>query len=55
MDERLTGMQQLYYQLPAPGPHAVHDPAYLKKVEAFAEWLKTQEGVVAVRMLPTIP
>ncbi|MDX1496003.1 MAG: MMPL family transporter [Salinisphaeraceae bacterium] len=54
VDERLTGMQQLYYQLPAPGPHVVHDPAYLKKVEAFAEWLKTQEGVVAVRMLPTL-
>lgn len=54
VDERLTGMQQLYYPLPAPGPQAVHDPAYLKRVEAFAAWLKDQEGVVAVRMLPTL-
>jgi predicted RND superfamily exporter protein len=54
VDERLTGMQQLYYQLPAPGPSGVHNPDYLTKVEAFENWLRTQEGVVAVRMLPTL-
>ncbi len=54
VDERLTGMQQLYYQLPAAGPTGVHDPDYLAKVEAFEAWLRNQEGVVAVRMLPNL-
>jgi predicted RND superfamily exporter protein len=54
VNDRLTGMQQLYYELPAGGPGGVRDPAYLAKVERFADWLRGQEGVAAVRALPDL-
>lgn len=51
---QLTGMQQLYYELPAGGPGGVHDPQYLARVAQFAQWLRTQPNVVAVRALPDL-
>ena len=54
VDAHLTGMQQLYYQLPAPGEAGIHEPDYLKKVEAFSDWLLEQKDVVAARSLTTL-
>jgi hypothetical protein len=34
------------YSLKAAGPNGVSDPAYLRKVEAFASWLRSQPNVV---------
>jgi uncharacterized protein len=54
VDQRLTGMQQLYYVLPAAGPGGVREPAYLEQVESFAQWLRQQPQVAAVRALPDL-
>jgi predicted RND superfamily exporter protein len=54
VDQRLTGMQQLYYALPAAEAGGVRDPAYLAKVERFAQWLRQQPNVSAVRALPDL-
>ncbi len=54
VNARLTGMQQLYYELPAGGPGSVHDPLYLAKVERFTGWLREQAEVRAVRALPDL-
>jgi uncharacterized protein len=54
VNARLTGMQQLYYELPAGAPGAVREPEYLAKVERFATWLRQQPNVAAVRALPDL-
>ena len=54
VNERLTGMQQLYYALPAGAAGGVREPAYLARVERFAEWLRQQPQVAAVRALPDL-
>lgn len=54
VDQRLTGMQQLYYELPAGDAGAAGDPAYLAKVDRFARWLRQQPNVAAVRALPDL-
>lgn len=54
VNQRLTGMQQLYYALPAGKQGAAADPAYLAKVDRFAQWLRLQDNVAAVRSLPDV-
>ncbi len=54
IDQRLTGMQQLYYALPAGAAGAVREPAYLEQVDHFAQWLRQQPNVSAVRALPDL-
>lgn len=54
VNSRLSGMQHLYFKLPAATEHAVHDPDYLQTVSAFERWLWQQPHVNAVRTLPTL-
>ncbi|MGH8530949.1 MAG: efflux RND transporter permease subunit [Nevskiales bacterium] len=54
IDQRLTGVQQIHFALPAAGDAGVHDPAYLQKVDAFAQWLRGQPDVMSVRSLPDV-
>jgi predicted RND superfamily exporter protein len=54
VNARLTGMQQLYYELPAGAPGGVREPEYLARVERFAAWLRQQPNVAAVRALPDL-
>lgn len=54
VDGRLTGMQQLYYELPAGDAGSVRDPAYLSQVDRFAGWMRQQPNVAAVRALPDL-
>ncbi len=54
VNRRLSGMQHLYFKLPADNPSGVHDPEYLARVTAFDDWLSSQPHVSAVRSLPTL-
>lgn len=48
VEKRLTGFDNINYSLPAAGPEGISDPAYLQKVEAFAQWYREQPYVVHV-------
>jgi len=43
--DRLTGFEYLDYSLSAGEPEGISDPAYLRKVEAFADWYRQQPKV----------
>lgn len=48
VQQNLTGIDTIAYSLPAGGPDGIAEPAYLRKVEAFAEWWKRQPEVTHV-------
>ncbi len=45
INDTLTGVQSVNYSLKADGEMGVADPEYLKTVDAFIEFMKTQEEV----------
>ncbi len=45
INARLPGVYTMQFALPAGGVDGVSDPAYLRKVEAFAVWLQDQPQV----------
>lgn len=49
--KHLTGVYQIHYSLPANGDGGIHDPEYLKAVDAFARWLGEQPKVVHVNAI----
>lgn len=54
VNSRLTGIGELNYGLAAGGADAIADPAYLKRVDAFASWLKTQPEVTQVNSIADV-
>lgn len=48
VQENLTGVDTITYSLPADGENGIYDPAYLNKVEAFANWWRAQPEVTHV-------
>lgn len=50
----LPGVYVVNWSLPSPESGGVSDPAYLQKVEGFAEWLRGQEGVTHVLSLTDV-
>ncbi len=50
----LTGLDKLEYSLQSGRDGGITDPAYLRKVEAFAEWYRTQPGVTHVQAFSDI-
>jgi len=54
VEARLTGMDAIDYDLPAAGPGGISDPVYLRTVDAFAGWLRSQPGVVHVNAITDI-
>ena len=52
--ENLTGMETLEYSLDAGRESGITDPGYLRKVDAFAEWLRRQPEVTYVQAFPDI-
>ncbi len=46
--ENLSGIYQMNWSLEAAGEGGISEPDYLKRVEAFSAWLKTQPGVAHV-------
>jgi len=49
--ENLTGIYQIEFSLPAGESGGISEPAYLAKLDAFAAWYRTQEGVIHVDTL----
>ncbi len=52
--ENLTGIETLEYSLKSGGEGEITDPAYLRKVEAFASWFRKQPEVSHVQAFPDI-
>jgi predicted RND superfamily exporter protein len=52
--ENLTGFYTIDYSLGAGEPGGISEPAFLNKVEAFAEWFRSQPGVIHVNTLTDI-
>lgn len=52
--ERLTGIYQLEFSIDAGSPGGIADPAYLARLEHFANWLRGQPEVVHVNSLSDI-
>ena len=50
----LTGLDKLEYSLQSGREGGITDPAYLRRVEAFAEWYRTQPGVTHVQAFSDI-
>ncbi|BAO44503.1 efflux RND transporter permease subunit [Thiolapillus brandeum] len=46
--DHLTGIYLLEFSLPAAGEGKISDPEYLRHVDAFANWLRTQPEVLHV-------
>ena len=52
--ENLTGMENLEYSLSAGREGGITDPDYLRKIDAFAEWYRTQPEVLHVQAFSDI-
>ncbi len=46
--ENLTGIYQIEFSLPAEGDGGISDPAYLERLDAFAQFLREQPNVLHV-------
>ncbi len=53
LQERLTGLNVLIYSLPTGKEQGVTQPAYLRKIDAFATWFEKQKGVAHVSTIAT--
>ncbi len=54
VENNLTGLNAIEYSLPAGEEGAINDPAYLKGLDDFTEWLRTQPGVTNVGALSQV-
>ena len=52
--DHLTGLESWEYSLDAGREHGITDPAYLRQVDAFAEWLRQQPEVAHVQAFPDV-
>lgn len=50
----LTGIGEINFALPAGGADEIANPEYLRRIEAFSDWLKTQPDVVQVNSIVDI-
>ncbi len=50
----LTGIYLIEFSLPAGGEGAITEPAYLKRLDAFAEWLRQQPEVIHVSVFTDV-
>lgn len=48
VNKNLTGVKSIEYSIPASGKQGVTDPEYLRKLDEFTAWLRTQPLVVHV-------
>ncbi len=51
MTKNLTGIYEMSYSLEAGGEGDISEPAYLERLDAFANWLRDRPGVVHVSTL----
>jgi len=52
--DNLTGLDAIEYSLSAGETAAINDPAYLEKIEAFANWYRAQPKVAHVNVITDI-
>ncbi len=52
--ERLTGPYTIDYSLRADGPESASDPAFLARIERFADWYRAQPEVLHVNSITDI-
>ena len=52
--QNLTGIYAMEYSVGADGTNGISDPAYLQKLEDFADWFKAQPGVIHVNSFTDI-
>ena len=52
--ENLAGIYQVEFSVPAEGSGGISDPAYLDKIEEFANWLRAQPGVTHVNVISDV-
>lgn len=52
--EHLTGIYLVEYSLPTDGEKKISDPAFLRHVEAFADWYRQQPGVMHVNVITEV-
>jgi len=52
--DHLTGFESIEYSLGAEGSGGISDPAYLRKLDEFAQWYREQPGVLYVGVLTDI-
>ncbi|MXW45941.1 MAG: MMPL family transporter [Gammaproteobacteria bacterium] len=48
--ENLTGLESQEYSLASPGEGGITNPEYLRQIDAFAEWCRSQPEVTYVRV-----
>lgn len=53
IESRLTGLNAIEWSLPAESDGGINEPAYLKHVDSFVEWLKQQPQVTNVGAIST--
>jgi hypothetical protein len=54
LEQRLTGLHALIFSVPSGKAEGISDPAYLKKLDAFAEFYRGQKHVAHVTSLADI-
>lgn len=54
LEQNLTGLHSIEYSLNAGGTNGINNPEYLKKVEEFANWYRSQPEVVHVNSITDI-
>ncbi len=54
VNSELTGVGEINFALPAGAADEIADPDYLRRIEAFSDWLKTQPDVVQVNSVVDI-
>lgn len=52
--ERLTGIYRVEYSFPSGEPGGINEPAYLRRLGAFADWYRAQPEVLHVSALTDI-
>ena len=54
LEENLTGGYRIEYSLDSGESQGINSPEYLKTVEAFANWYRSQDNVVHVNTITNI-
>jgi hypothetical protein len=48
LNQEMGGLHRLLYTLDSGKENGIYEPIYLQRLEAFAQWFRTQEGVSSV-------
>src|SRR5262249_6645140 len=54
LEQRLTGLHTLIYSVPSGHQEGITDPTYLRRLDAFATWYRSQPNVAHVTTLADV-